>query len=52
MTGIAAELSRCPTPQELMDMAASQTGVDDFGDPARNAGLAALVESIERGSWQ
>jgi hypothetical protein len=34
-----------------MDMARAGTGLGDFGDPARNAGLQALVESINRGTW-
>lgn len=41
----------CPGADTLMDMAVGRTGLDDFGDPARNAGLAVLLESIAQESW-
>jgi hypothetical protein len=51
MTAHQTDLSACPTPEALMEMARNATGLDDFGDPGRNTGLAALLESIERESW-
>lgn len=41
----------CPTPDELKAMAIAKTGLDDFGDSARDIGLAVLVESINRQCW-
>lgn len=52
MNSSAIDLSHCPSPETLKAMASEQTGLDDFGDPGRDAGLAALLESIERESWQ
>ncbi|MEJ5978836.1 sulfotransferase [Novosphingobium sp. PS1R-30] len=42
---------RCPDAQALMEHAASRTGLDDFGDPARNLGLGMLTRSITEESW-
>ena len=41
----------CPGADALMAMAIDRTGLDDFGDPARNAGLPVLLDSIARDSW-
>lgn len=41
----------CPGADALTGMAAASTGLDDFGDPRRNAGLAALLDSIAQESW-
>ena len=41
----------CPSAEALCAMAATNTGLDDFGDPARNAGLAALLDSMARETW-
>ncbi len=49
---MAADLSGpCPAADALCTMAAANTGLDDFGDPGRNAGLVALVDSIAQESW-
>jgi hypothetical protein len=45
------DLSTCPSAETLMDRAQARTGLDDFGDPARNEGLEALVRSINEESW-
>ncbi|MFA7584622.1 MAG: sulfotransferase [Novosphingobium sp.] len=44
-------MQSCPGADTLMDMAVGRTGLDDFGDPARNAGLAVLLGSIAQESW-
>lgn len=41
----------CPSAEDLYTIAAANTGLADFGDPARNAGLAALLDSMDRESW-
>lgn len=41
----------CPSPSELKAMASASTGLNHFGDPARDEGLAALVRSINEESW-
>jgi len=51
MTAKALDLSMCPSPAALKERAAAETGLDDFGDPARDAGLAALTASIARETW-
>jgi hypothetical protein len=48
----AIDLSHCPNPETLKTLASAETGLKDFGDAARNAGLAALLDSIEQESWQ
>ncbi len=52
MTTTAIDLSHCPNPEKLRELASQETGLDDFGDPARDTALAALVDSIEQESWQ
>jgi len=52
MTPQAIDLTNCPSPEALMQMASEQIGLDDFGDPNRDAGLAALLESMGQGSWK
>jgi hypothetical protein len=42
----------CPTAETLMQAARANTGFEDFGDPGRDAGLGALLESIAQESWQ
>ncbi len=47
-----AELTTpCPSPDRLKALAVGNTGLDDFGDPSRDAGLFALMESMARESW-
>lgn len=41
----------CPSVDALCAMAVARTGVDDFGDPARNAGLVALLDSMAQETW-
>jgi len=45
------QLKACPSPEALKALATAETGLDDFGDPARDNGLAALVESMNRECW-
>lgn len=45
------DLATCPGPEALKALATVETGLDDFGDAARDNGLAALVGSINRESW-
>ncbi len=52
MTSTPLDLSHCPSPEALKEFASAQTGLHDFGDPARDNGLAALMESIGQESWQ
>lgn len=51
MTEITPIVGPCPSADELCAMATERTGLDDFGDPARNNGLAALLDSMTRESW-
>ena len=51
MTSNQHQLPECPNPEALMAMASARAGLDDFGDPARNEGLAALVRSINEEGW-
>jgi Sulfotransferase family len=51
MIANASDLSVCPGPSALKAMAAANTGLDDFGDPARDEGLEALVRSMNEESW-
>lgn len=51
MSENASELRVCPSSDELQAMACAKTGLNDFGDPARNEGLEALVRSINEESW-
>lgn len=41
----------CPTATELMAAATAATGLNDFGDPARNAGLEAFLASVRAETW-
>jgi hypothetical protein len=43
--------SRCPDADGLMEAAARQTGLSDYGDPARNAGLQAFVAALRGELW-
>jgi hypothetical protein len=52
MNSGAIDLSNCPTPERLKALASEQTGLSDFGEPGRDAGLAALLDSIGQESWQ
>jgi len=45
------DLRKCPSPETLKDMARSDTKLDDFGDPGRDKGLHALVESMNQETW-
>lgn len=51
MTANASDLHACPSPEALKERASTRTGLDDFGDPARDAGLEALVRSINEETW-
>ena len=51
MAAAPIDLARCPGPAALKQLASAETGLDDFGDPGRDAGLAALTGSIDPGSW-
>lgn len=41
----------CPDADALMEMAARRTGLSDFGDPARNAGLTAFSAGLAGELW-
>jgi hypothetical protein len=51
MTKPPIDLTRCPTPAKLKQLASEETGLDDFGHPGRDAGLSALLASIEEETW-
>lgn len=51
MTTAFSVMHECPSPQTLMQLAVARAGLDDFGDPARNAGLASYVASINEENW-
>lgn len=51
MTFSKIDLSQCPSPEAFKEMARTRTGPNDFGDPERDAGLAAYVESISEETW-
>lgn len=51
MTIEALARGPCPTPEDLKALAAAETGLDDFGDPARDNGLEALLQSMRREAW-
>lgn len=42
----------CPSPEDLRKMACDRTGLSDFGDPARQAGLSAYMEGVGAERWQ
>jgi hypothetical protein len=52
MTAPITDSSHCPAPETIKAIASEQTGLDDFGNPARDAGLAALLASIEQETWR
>jgi hypothetical protein len=45
------DLARCPTSDALKQQARAETGLDDLGDPARDAGLDALTRSMAEETW-
>ncbi len=51
MTANAGDLRQCPSPDALKAIASANTGLHDFGDPARDEGLEALVRSINEETW-
>lgn len=51
MTADFGAMGECPSPQTLMQLAVAKTGLDDFGDAARNEGLTPYIESIDEDSW-
>lgn len=51
MTLNSEHLREFPSPAVLKASASAKTGLDDFGDPARDDGLEALVRSINEDSW-
>lgn len=44
-------LRACPDADGLMEMAVRRTGLSDFGDPARNAGLQAFSAALRDELW-
>ena len=48
---LAGTGSTCPTATDLMERARAHTGLEDIGDPARNAGLDALLDSMANETW-
>ncbi len=51
MTADLSAMRECPSPHTLMQLAVARNGLDDFGDPARNAGLTPYVAAISEDSW-
>jgi hypothetical protein len=51
MPTIEVDLRQCPSPETFKERARARTGLDDFGDPGRDEGLAFLVRSINEESW-
>ncbi|MCE7796716.1 sulfotransferase [Sphingobium sufflavum] len=45
------DFQSCPRTNDLLAIAKARTGLDDFGDPARNAGLDAFLESLRAETW-
>jgi hypothetical protein len=45
------DLHECPRAEALINEARRRSGLDDLGDPARNAGLEAFVESLRQETW-
>jgi len=45
-------LEQCPTVDMLVALARQETGLADLGDPARNAGLEAYLESLAEETWE
>jgi hypothetical protein len=45
------DLRNCPSPGRLMDIAADTVGLDDFGEPACNAGIEAYLTSLHHETW-
>jgi len=43
--------SQCPGAEELLERACAATGLDDYGDPARHAGLHAFTASLRDETW-
>ncbi len=41
----------CPSVDTLLQLASERTGLSDFGDPARHAGLRAYVEGLRSERW-
>ncbi|MFV8817583.1 sulfotransferase family protein [Haliea sp. E17] len=41
----------CPSVDSLLNMASERTGLSDFGDPARHAGLRAYMEAVQAERW-
>ncbi|MDG2002651.1 MAG: sulfotransferase [Novosphingobium sp.] len=51
MASQAIDFSECPGSAVLKALATAETGLEDFGDPARDAGLDAYVASVSEDSW-
>ncbi|MCB2077412.1 MAG: hypothetical protein KDE55_06895, partial [Novosphingobium sp.] len=45
------DLTTCPDAAALKSLAVERAGLDDFGDPGRDAGLDALLASMARDTW-
>lgn len=51
MTTDFGTMRECPGPAALLRMATARTGLESFGDEARNAGLDPYVTSINEENW-
>lgn len=49
---LTLDLNQCPTAERLVALACQDTGLTDLGDPARNAGLEAYLESLRQDTWE
>lgn len=43
--------SQCPGADDLLERACAATGLSDYGDPARHAGLQAFMASLQGETW-
>lgn len=50
-TGVSLMTRACPSPERLMQLACERTGLSDFGDPARHAGLRAYMTGVGAERW-
>lgn len=51
MTPITQPPNTCPSAETLQQIARERTGLDDFGDAARDTALQAYVESVATEVW-
>lgn len=52
MTTTLSDLSNCPDVPTLKRLASAKAGYHDFGDLRRDAGLGALLQSIQETTWR